>query len=82
MQSHPECLIRTLLSADERSMKFVDGKICPHCQTESLHRSHRRRRDWLFHLLGLRPMRCICCTERFYSPKPRTGSTPARTRLN
>ncbi len=56
-------------------MTFSDGKTCPHCHTDSLHRSHRRGRDWLFHLIGLRPMRCTCCTRRFYAPKPHQAAT-------
>jgi hypothetical protein len=47
---------------------FSNGKICPDCHTESLHRSHRRGKDWFFNLLGLRPVRCTCCCQRFYVP--------------
>jgi hypothetical protein len=48
---------------------FANGRSCPHCNTESLHRSHRRGRDWFFNILGLRPVRCTCCCQRFYAPK-------------
>ena len=49
---------------------FSDGKTCPECHTESLHRSHRRRLDWVFHYLGFQPVRCTCCCQRFYVPRP------------
>jgi hypothetical protein len=55
------------IATDEVTM-FSNGKICPDCHTESLHRSHRRGKDWFFNLLGLRPVRCTCCCQRFYVP--------------
>jgi hypothetical protein len=56
-----------LIGADEFFM-LANGKTCPHCNTESLHRSHRRGKDWFFHILALRPVRCSCCCQRFYAP--------------
>jgi hypothetical protein len=53
--------------------KFSDGRFCPHCNTESLHRSHRRGWDWFFHYLALRPVRCTCCCQRFYAPRTAYG---------
>ena len=50
---------------------FTDGINCPECHTDSLHRSHRRKLDWIFHVLGYRPVRCSNCHERFYSPRSR-----------
>jgi hypothetical protein len=49
---------------------FSDGIFCPECNTDSLHRSHRRGRDWFFYLIGFRPVRCSCCCHRFYVPRP------------
>jgi hypothetical protein len=48
--------------------KFSDGRLCPYCLTATLHRSHRRRLDWVLHVLGFRPVRCSCCSQRFYAP--------------
>ncbi|MDQ2832246.1 MAG: hypothetical protein M3Y50_00565 [Acidobacteriota bacterium] len=61
------------IAADEGDMfpNFSNGKTCPLCYSETLHRSHRRGRDWWYNLIGLRPMRCSCCCERFYAPKHR-----------
>jgi hypothetical protein len=28
---------------------------------------HRKGFDWLMHLLGLRPVRCLTCNKRFYA---------------
>ena len=53
---------------------FSDGKLCPFCNTESVHRSHRRGfKDWFFNLLALRPVRCTCCCQRFYAPRAAYG---------
>jgi hypothetical protein len=53
---------------------FSDGKLCPDCNTDSIHRSHRRGfKDWFFNLLALRPVRCICCCQRFYAPQAAYG---------
>ena len=64
--------------ADKPSMfskpMFADGRACPYCNTESLHRSHRRGiKDWFFNLLALRPVRCTCCCQRFYAPRSAYG---------
>jgi hypothetical protein len=53
---------------------FANGRSCPHCNTESLHRSHRRGiKDRFFNLLALRPVRCTCCCQRFYAPRAAHG---------
>jgi hypothetical protein len=49
---------------------FSDGKTCPECHADSLHRSHRRKLDWIFHVIGYWPVRCSNCSERFYAPRP------------
>jgi hypothetical protein len=61
-----------------------DGKTCPECHTDSLHRSHRRKLDWIFHIIGYRTVRCSNCSERFYAPPPRQAHQPhmGLTRLN
>jgi len=66
---------------------FADGRSCPHCNTESLHRSHRRGiKDRFFNLLALRPVRCTCCCQRFYAPRaahgPHIRPIAGPTRLN
>jgi hypothetical protein len=48
---------------------FSDGKTCPECHTTSLRRSHRRKLDWIFHVIGYWPVRCSNCCERFYAPR-------------
>jgi hypothetical protein len=48
---------------------FANGKFLPECHTDSLYLSHRRGKDWFFNFLGLRPVRCICCCQRFYAPR-------------
>jgi hypothetical protein len=58
--------------------EFSDGKTCPECHTKSLHRTHRRKLDWLFYIIGYRPMRCSCCRERFYAPRPERHTSHAR----
>jgi hypothetical protein len=57
---------------------FTDGKTCPECHTRTLHRSHRRKLDWIFHLFGYWPVRCRNCTERFYAPRPGKHISHAR----
>jgi hypothetical protein len=61
---------------------FSNGKICPACQTESLHHSHRPVKDWFLRILGLRSVRCICCYQRFLVLRTAYRTDISRTRLN
>jgi hypothetical protein len=58
------------IAADEVTM-FCNGKTSLDCNTESLHRGP----GWIFNIIGLRPMRCTCCTTRF---TPREASSNSR----
>jgi hypothetical protein len=43
--------------------------ICPKCQQNRAHRSHRTLRDWAVSLFSLKPYRCRNCQHRFYAYK-------------
>ena len=41
--------------------------LCPRCKCGACYVLHRKGLDWLMHLLGLRPVRCLTCNKRFYA---------------
>ena len=55
---------------------FIRGKACPKCRINSLCPSSRRPGDRILSLIGLKPMRCISCHRRFYTP---SAPAPNRT---
>jgi hypothetical protein len=41
--------------------------LCPRCKCKACYALHRKGFDWLMHLLGVRPARCLTCNKRFYA---------------
>jgi hypothetical protein len=39
---------------------------CPSCKIGACYPLHRKGLDWSISLLGLRPVRCLTCTRKFY----------------
>ena len=48
---------------------------CPHCGSSEVFRSHRRgmMERYLLPIIGVRPVRCVCCDARFYRLKHSDG---------
>ncbi|HLJ77449.1 MAG TPA: hypothetical protein VKT75_08550 [Acidobacteriaceae bacterium] len=45
---------------------------CPNCKDgDEVYRSHRRKWDWPFLWMGMRPYRCLLCNKRFYARRHR-----------
>ena len=55
------------------------GMICPKCNENSAHRSHRTVLDWTISWLALKPYRCKSCAHRFYVYKSGVLSSKLRT---
>lgn len=53
--------------------------ICPKCQENRAHRSHRTLRDWMVSWLALKPYRCRNCRHRFYAYKSGIKSSKLRS---
>jgi hypothetical protein len=53
--------------------------ICPKCNENRAHRSHRTLRDWAVSWLALKPYRCRNCDHRFYAYKSGVRSARLRT---
>jgi hypothetical protein len=53
--------------------------ICPKCNQNRAHRSHRTIKDWAVSWLALKPYRCHDCKHRFYAYKSGVTSDRLRT---
>ncbi len=51
-------------------------RICPHCGSNQVDASRRRRLfDWLFLIFGRKPFRCMICSTRFFTALAETLET-------
>ena len=50
-------------------MKAETNRLCPHCNSSEVFRSHRRGavERYLLRAIGVRPFRCANCDARFLS---------------
>ncbi len=57
-------------------MKPDSQRLCPHCGSPEISRSHRRGtvEKYLLRAVGVRPFRCANCDARFYRLKHSNGS--------
>ena len=57
-------------------MKPDSKRLCPHCGSSEIFRSHRRNavERYLLRAIGVRPFRCVNCDARFYRLKHSDGS--------
>jgi hypothetical protein len=53
--------------------------ICPKCEKNRAHRSHRSLQDWAVSWLSLKPYRCRECSHRFYAFREGAESSKLRT---
>jgi len=70
--------LETEIGARCKEMKPDSKRVCPHCGSSEVYRSHRHGtvEKYLLRAVGVRPFRCVNCDARFLRLK--RSDDPAR----